>query len=255
VNASLVLAVVPGYPDKHAPQPGSVIFTILCGGVAVAAICLALRHRRRRGDVMPLLFLASGGLTTFFEPLLDANGGVWYPSRGGLTAYTLVGIKNPWFVPLAYIWIYGGTAYLAYWAFGRRWSSQAIWTLVAAYAVNDIITEWIGVGLGAYGYYGHQPLDVLGLPMWYPIINSVGPLAAGAMIYVLRRQFTGAHTLALLGGVPLATAMTYAGAGWPMWLALQSHWSTAASYVTMSLSLLFGYLVVRFCLAITATPA
>lgn len=248
---SLPIALGPPPTHMHVSGAAEATFTAVCAIPLAAALILAVRELSRRHDLFPLLCLvggASGAL--LIEPLLDANGGVWWPA-GGWRAYTLAQIPIPVLVPCVYPWLLGGQGYLALKAFNRGADSRTLWRLIAAFAVIDVVLETPGLWLHTYTYFGAQALDFWGLPLWYVPLNAVGPFMAGAMLYLLRPRFSGSRTPLLLGVFPMSFAVVYFGAGFPMWLSLQSNWPVFAATGAGLATFLLAYLMVSAILAAT----
>jgi hypothetical protein len=97
--------------------------------------------------------------------------------------------------------------------------------------------------MNTYTYYGKQPLEILGFPLWWGFVNPVMPMLAGALIYRLRPQLTSAwKLLAIIPIIPMADGIANAAAGFPMWIALnQNHpsylWTYIAMFGTLGLAL------------------
>jgi hypothetical protein len=251
---NLILATIPRLPQKDANEAATVAFTILGLIIAAGAIGYGLRAWRRKRDPMPLYFLAGGLLATGFEPLLDLAAGVWYPSRGGIVAFTAAGTRIPLFVPLYYIWIIGGQAYLCWRAFNRKASVRDLWKLAALIAVVDLVTESFGVPIGAYGYFGQQPLNPYGFPLWYPMVNTVAPMLAGAIFHVLLPRLPARQRWILPLAIPVGWAMACAGAGFPVWMSLHSDWPIWAAHIACAVTFVLGYFVMTICFAMTDSP-
>jgi hypothetical protein len=113
----------------------------------------------------------------FVEPILDHMGGVWWPVHGSWEAFNLVGINIPLLVCFVYPWLLGSQAYLTYRLFERGMTPRKLWYLVGIFAINDVVLETIGVKvLRVYAYFGQQPLNLWGLPLWYVPCNAIGPV-------------------------------------------------------------------------------
>lgn len=226
-------------------------FTIVCGVPLAIGVVLSIRQLLKYRRPFALYCMLGGALgAALVEPLLDSNGGVWWPA-GGWRAYTVAQIPIPLLVVLVYPWFLGGQAYLAWRAFEQSASRSLLWRYLILFALTDIVLETIGIQLHAYTYYGHQPLDAWGLPLWYVPCNAVGPFLAGAVFYALRPHFGGVRVALLLGVFPMCFALVYAAAGFPVWVALQSNWSTPVATIAALATFYLAYLVVEFVLVST----
>jgi hypothetical protein len=220
-------------------------FTIVCGLPALVVVVLTVRAVLRKRDfVMPVLLLA-GILGMFIEPILDYMGGVWWPVEGSWEAFNLVGVNIPVLVTLVYPWLLGGQAYWTYRSFERGMTERRLWKLVGIFAVNDIVLETIGIKvLGAYAYFGVQPFNFWGLPLWYVPCNAIGPVVAGALTYVLRRRLTGIRLLAATPLLTMGYLGTYAAIGFPVWISLNSGWTILPATLAGLVTFLLGWLLV-----------
>jgi hypothetical protein len=231
-------------------------FTIFCGLPAILVVALTVRAVVRNRDfVMPVL-LIGGIIGMFVEPILDYMGGVWWPTVGGWEAFNLLGVNVPLLVVLVYPWLLGGQAYWTYRSLERGVDERGLWRLVGIFAVNDIVLETIGIKvLGVYSYFGTQPLNFWGLPLWYVPCNAVGPVVAGALTYVLRRRLTGIRLIAAAPLLPIGYLGTYAAIGFPMWISLNSGWPMPAATIAALVPFGLGCLLVILVAEITGTGA
>lgn len=229
------------------------IFTVLCAAPLVVGAFWALKIWLRNADPLLLICMIGGATSAMVEPLLDINGGVWWPT-GSWEVFNLAHVNIPLLVPFVYPWLLGGQGYLAYRAFVRRAPATEMWKLLAAFAAVDLLLEIPGLQLDVYAYYGNQPLKLLGLPIWYIPMNAGGPMIAGAVFYLLRPHFQGLRTLALLPIFPMSFALMYFGCGFPMWLSLQSDWPIGTATVATVACFALAYLMITIFLVATNTP-
>jgi hypothetical protein len=248
----------PGIPD--APLDMSVnatmeaAFTIVCGLPALLMVGLTVRALVKDRNYLLPVFLVGGVLGMFVEPILDYLGGVWWPTKGSWAAFTLLGVNIPVLVVLVYPWLLGGQGYLAYRAFTRGMNSRQLWNLVGLFALNDLLLETIGIKLlGVYAYFGTQPFNFWGLPLWYVPCNAIGPVVAGALTYVLRRRLTGIRCLAAAPLFPMSFLGVYAAIGFPVWISLNSNWPMWAAALAALGTFGLGYLLVTVVAEITGT--
>lgn len=248
---------IPGAPvDMHVDPTNHAIFTIICGIPAVFVVLLAILSAAKYRNYLWPLFLIGGTIAMFVEPILDYLGGVWWPLHGDWEAFTMLGVNIPWLVALVYPWLLGGQAYAAYRAFERGTTRRHLWQLVGLFALTDIAIETVGLRmLNAYAYFGTQPFNLWGLPLWYVPCNAVGPLFAGALFYVVRRRLTGIRALASVGLFPFAFLGTYAAAGFPVWISLNSGWPMWAAVLAGSATFAIAYLLVLLISDMTGTTS
>jgi hypothetical protein len=241
-------------PIRPALYPAYTIFTVLSAAVLAVFAGYAVRRWFTDRDGVPAMFLVGGAVASLFEPLLDVNGGVWYPETGGIAYLTLLGVRLPLFVLTSYIWIIGGQAYLCWRAFDQRWPLPRMLKLIAFVAVTDVVTEFIGVGMGAYGYYGNQPFQVLGFPLWYPAVNTVAPPFGGAAYHLLRPYLRGPRSV--LGPLMVVIGISggYSVCGWPLWTGLQAEASLPVMYLLCIPVAVLTFVAVLLVLVVTRTP-
>jgi hypothetical protein len=83
------------------------------------------------------------------------------------------------------------------------------------------LTSWLNIA----GFYGGQPFNVAGYPLWWGAVDTANVLLGGALLYYLIPRLRGARRLYLLL-IPMwvtgATAVAVAG---PVAIALNSRWS------------------------------
>lgn len=228
-------------------------FTLVCAVPLIVSVVLAIRLWRRERNSIALFCLFGGAIACVVEPLLDSNGGVWWPA-GGWDAFTMAGETIPLLVIMVYPWLLGGQGFLAWRAFDRGADARSIWRLFGLFLLVDVVLETIGIGMHTYAYFGNQSLDFWGLPLWYTPLNAGGPLIAGAIFYLLAPHFTGIRRMLLLLVFPMSFALFYAGAGFPMWLSLQSTWPRWLSDGAGLMTLLLAYMLVSVTLIATGTP-
>jgi hypothetical protein len=150
--------------------------------------------------------------------------------------------EMPLFIPFVYTWYVGGLAYIAYRLYSAGITKRGMFALYLTDVFVNIFLESPGVLMGAYEYYGPQPLNFWGLPLWWVLMNPLMPMLAGAIIYKLKPHLTGWRILGVVPLIPMADGVVNAGTGWPMWISLNQDgisvfWTHVAAGVTFSLAL------------------
>jgi hypothetical protein len=238
-----MLALVP-QPPTHLvmPHTAEAVFNIFI--FIPLGICLAIAIRqivRGKGPVL-LYCIAGGALAALFEPIVDVLGLAYMKEQGATGTFTVLDRTMPLYICFVYPWYVGGLGYLAYRVFQRGITMRALFALWAIVGVVDIALELPGIVLHTYVYYGKQPFNLGGFPLWWAFVNPVMPMIAGALILKLRPHLIGWRQLAIVLCIPIADGVANAAAGWPMWVALnQDHasyvWTYLAALVTLGLSL------------------
>jgi hypothetical protein len=165
-----------------------------------------------------------------------------------LGTFTILGRTTPLYICFVYPWYVGGLGYLCYRLFQRGISRAALLKLWAVLGLVDVVLETPGILMHTYLYYGHQPLDFWGYPMWWGFVNPIMPMLAGALIYRTEALLPGWKLAAAILYIPIADGVANAAAGWPIFIALNETnvsyvWTYLAAFATLGLSLLCVWLV------------
>jgi len=96
--------------------------------------------------------------------------------------------------------------------------------------LGDLVIEEIFLPMGAWVYYGNQPLRVGSLPWWWR--NSIGVFLAAAVAFRARGYLLGWKVLFVVFSTPMSVAGTYGAIALPCWFAVNGD---------------FGYLVTQMC--------
>lgn len=244
------LAAVPQPPnDLVMPETAELVFTIGGAVPLVVLLILAVRHLVSGEGPLLMFCLIGGGLASLFEPFVDVMGLVYLTENGSIGTFELLGRTMPLFVPIIYPWYIGGLAYLTCRQIEKGITVRGVFGLWGAFVLLNYALEAPGLLTDVYTYYGKQPLDIWGHPLWWGAANAFTALAAGAMVAGVRR-FLGTGW-GLAGAVPLifvAEGLSNAGTGWPMYATLNDDglsyaWTYAASFVTVGL-ILYGVWVI-----------
>jgi hypothetical protein len=115
----------------------------------------------------------------------------------------------------------------------------------------NIALESPGIIADVYTYYGKQPFDIWGFPLWWGFVNPLMPMIAGALIYKLRPHLEQvgqvALALAVVAIIPMADGIANAAAAWPVIVALNTNvgyvGSWIAGFVTLGLALFVVWIV------------
>jgi hypothetical protein len=205
---------------------------------------LAVRYYRREGTVAGFTCLAGGAVASLFEPLTAANGFVYYPRQEQITLFAAYDVRIPLFLTLSYTAEIGLGA-LAVWRLLRGGGGPAaifkVWLVVA---LGDVVLETPALWLHVFYYYGPQPLDLWGMPVYWAVLDGALGILPGVVIYLCGDWARKAwHQLVLVALFPSSVAFFYAGAGWPIWTLMHTDlpepWIWAGSLVTAALTYLF----------------
>jgi len=247
---STVLAAIPQPPVHLAmPKTAETVFNVFIFVPLGAALALAVRQIVRGKGPVLLYCLAGGALAACFEPVVDVLGMCYLKEKDAIGTFTVLGRTVPLYICFVYPWYVGGLGYLAYRLFARGVTVRDLYVLWALDCVVDIALETPGILAGTYLYYGNQPFDIWGFPLWWAFVNPVMPMLAGALIYKLKPHLgTGWRLLGIVPLIPAADGMANAAAAWPMWISLNQTdvsyvWTYLAAIVTLGLSLFAVWII------------
>jgi hypothetical protein len=238
-----LIAAVPQPPvDDAMPQTAETIFNVFIFIPLGIALAIAVRHLIRGKGPLLLYCIAGGALAATFEPIVDVLGLVYLKEVDATGTFTVLDRTMPLYICFVYPWYVGGLGYLAYKLFERGIDTKGLFALWALDCIVDILLESPGILAGTYLYYGQQPFDIWGFPLWWGFVNPVMPMLAGAFIYKLKPHLTGWKLVGVIPLIPMADGIANAAAAWPMWITLNQTdvsylWTYAAGFATLGLSL------------------
>jgi hypothetical protein len=260
-----LLAAVPLPPIHFKASSAQDVFSVAQMVVCAALFVLAFRELRRGKGPVFLWCLIGGFLAVIWEPIVDLLGQCWLPSRGQhWEAFTLIGRHIPLMMPFVYSWFVGGQAYLFYRLFERGITRQRLFQLWGLVFLVNICLETPGILTNVYTYYGKQPMDIWGFPLWWGFVNPLMPMIAGVLIYKLKPHMTPALlAIATIVILPSADGVANAFAAWPVIAALNTDvgyvGTWIASFITLGLAAfvvwIIGLVVARPAVATTAQAA
>jgi hypothetical protein len=214
--------------DRIVSDSSQLIMTVVQWTLLTLCLIAAIWYWHKKKDSLAFLVLLGGVISSIWEPPLDVLGAIYHYEKGQWTAFAFLGRGIPVWIPPLYGWFVGGLAFLTYEFYKRQDAKGAdlgklSWKIFAAVAVLQYPTvDQLGIMLGLHTYYGHQPLNPTGFPLHGAVINGTLPVVGGAMLFALRPYLVGAKKLLVLWLVPCIFAFTYAFAGPPTWVTLNS---------------------------------
>jgi len=180
----------------------------------------------------------------FMEPVVDVLGQCWFPRTNQWIGLEVFGRPIPFFMWSVYTWFIGGQAYLFYRAFAKgltRTRLMQLWLLV--WGVN-LVLETPGIWMHVYTYYGKQPFNPWGLPLWWPPVNATMPVVAGFALWKVLPHLRGWRILGVIALMPMADGLTNGAIGLPVWTALNTRLGFWATYPAALLTLGLGVFTV-----------
>ncbi len=245
-----LLAGIPQPPvDAVMPKTAETIFNIFIFIPLGIALAIAVRKLIKGQGPLLLYCLIGGALAAGFEPVVDVLGLVFLKEQGALGTFTILGRTMPLYICFVYPWYVGGLGYFAYRLFQRGLRMRDLFVLWAIDCVIDIFLESPGILAGTYLYYGHQPFNFWGFPLWWGFVNPVMPMVAGALIFHLRPHLDRPWKLpAVILLIPMADGIANGATAWPMWAALNQQdvsyvVTYLASFATLGLALFSVWII------------
>ena len=252
-----MLAAVP-QPPTHMVMPGvqQAVFTAFIFLPLGVALGIAVRNLIRGEGPVLLLCLAGGAIAAVFEPIVVVLGLVFFPRQGSWIAFETMGRPVPLLIAFVYPWYVGGQGYLAYRLFQRGIDRRGVFQLWAIFFAVNIALETPGLIANVYTYYGRQPFDFWGFPLWWGFVNPVMPLIAGALILRVRPYLgSGWRLLGIIPLIPVADGLANAGVAWPMWATLNTDLPSVATYAAALVTLGLALYAVWIISLVVARPA
>ena len=113
-----------------------------------------------------------------------------------------------------------------------------------------VVVEIVGTTTDSWVYYGEAPLKYLGVaPQMAPM-----PIVAAWMLYTITPRLRGWTRLLVVFIPPFALGATYAGTGWPMYVALHADVPVVVDYIAGFITLGLCAAVVWFVATNATTP-
>jgi hypothetical protein len=221
--------------------------------VLAAVLVWIVREARRTSSLIPVLIMIGAAVSSLEECAFDVMVLVNWADSGHTPLYRIFDRSVPLWMVLAYPWFIGGMGYWMYSRLKQGMTAKQLWSLYFFAWGANLFLEVPPLQIGnIYTYYGNQPFQILGFPLWMAWTNALMPIFLGALVYALDDILTGVRSWLVVAIVPMAVGAAQIVAGWPIWLALNSGGGYAASYAgalaTLGLSLIVVYLVaLKFC--------
>ncbi len=248
------------------PMPTGMVMSsyytpILWLNIAVFAAVMAwtIKEARQTGSLIPVLIMAGAAVASLEECAYDVMVLVNWADYGHTPLYRILDRSIPTWMVFAYPWYIGGMGCWMYKKLKQGMTVKQLWTLYFFGWGANLFLEVLPLQVGnIYTYYGNQPFQILGFPLWMAWTNCLMPILVASLIYAFDDILTGFRSLLTVAIVPMAVGAAQIIVGWPIWLALNSGAgygvTHAAALVTLGLSLIVAYLVsVKFCQPAAAT--
>lgn len=235
-------AIVPQVPwDAVMPaQPQSALIA-LNSVIALLALWFLGSEVRRRRDWVPVYALIGAGLAVFYEPLGDLLVSVLYPIHGQIGWIDTFGRKIPFFIGVLYFWYMSVPAVFFLRAVERGLTPRTLWLMYGGVFGIALSYELLGVGLGAWIYYGPQPFVVAGVPMWAAFTYAGFVVAHCVGVHSIVSTFKRENHWLIIPAVPILLAGGHCALALPaasaMWSTDNMIWIGSGAALTIALSL------------------
>ncbi len=242
---------IPMPTDASPPTGPSIAFT---AAAAVTVVALLLwwwfSGERRRGPIMPLLFIGIAISAIVVEPVYDNTLLYWYPPDNPLGVFNAYDRTVPWFTVIGYAWFFGGTSYILWRLFQRGIGSRQIWGLFGIVVVIDALATATAGWLGISGFYGHQPFMFGGVNLWFAFADATGSIVGAVILYLLVPRMQGWKWLWLLVIPTISYGAVLGGVTSPVVLGLHSDWTTLGRWIGGAGTIALCCIVTYACVAI-----
>ncbi|MCK9248533.1 MAG: hypothetical protein M0P31_06090 [Solirubrobacteraceae bacterium] len=184
-----MLGAIPPPPTWEAmPDVPEMLFLGFSTVFLVAFVAYGIHRWRTKGEVLALLFAAGGAVCSLYEPIVGTMGHMYIPKQDAMVAWTFIDRSMPVFVPVAYVSAIGGSAYIAYRVAKDGRHPRRLFILFAIEFAAIISFETPAVLMDVYHYYGDQPLNLWGMPLWWGFVNPISGMFVGVAIYALEKR-------------------------------------------------------------------
>ena len=210
-------------------------------------VAYAVVASRRGKNLIPFMCVVGGGLTIFLEPLIDSHLHVWWGAHHQPDILDVWGREIPFMILLTVIFYFGLNTAMRYRWMEKNGPASKLWTLYAIEVGCALALEPPAIQLDIWHYYGNHGFRIFGYPAWWPFVGGACCMAAGTLVYLLRKYLDGVRVLLVPPIVVLAVAAAYWGAGWPMFVVLNNEPSNWVVYPASFASVGLAFLIVWIC--------
>jgi hypothetical protein len=210
----------PELVDAAAPAVVALVATIVPAVCLLALLAYAFRERRRSGPMLVAL-LAGGTLCAVNEPIIDVLGKVYLRERDGVIAFHELGRAVPLWALFFTGLFWGGQVYLFYRLIRSDPTPKRYWQVYGGVFLSAIVLELPSTAFGLYDYFGNQPFNPTGYPLWWIFVYQSG-ICVAALICRRPDLFAGRRIVLAVIAVPTGELGFMMFSGAPIFLALQS---------------------------------
>lgn len=229
--------------DAVFPVTAQIYATSIMWVVVAVFVGVCLYQAWKTRSLLAVQLVLGGMICYLNEPIVDILTLVWHPRPNQWVALETYGPVPLWGLGI-YTIFFGAMTYLTLMEARRGITRRAFWISVGFFFIADVACEWPLIYNGLYIYYGDPPYVVLGLPLYWLFINTIGPLIAVALLLRAPQMFSGWRQV-LIPLLPMTTdAAGSVICGWPIMSALNTpNASTELKWAAATLTILLGLVV------------
>lgn len=241
-------------PTEASPPSGpSIAFTVASLAIVIALLVWWwVSGERRRGPVLPLLFLGIALSAIAVEPIFDNTLLYWYPPDNPLGVYAAYDRTVPWFTPLGYAWFFGGSSYIMWRVFSRGATRREIFSWFGFFVVVDGLATGTAGWLGISGFYGPQPFMLGGINVWFAFADATAGLVGAVILYLVVPRLSGWKWAWLLVIPTVSYGAVLGAVTSPVVLGLHSDWTTFGRWLGGAGTIALCCVVAYACASIAA---
>ena len=227
------------------------VIELAFGAVALAALVYCATIARRERKIWPLAIYAGAMLALPYEAVCDLLGNVAYPSEASQhTAIDVLGQPLPFYVAFIYMFYLSAPVV---WLMRRFEAGITPRQLATYYGVGVVLAasfEPIITANKWWFYFGYQPLDFTGMPMWWWFVNPMCVFGIAALLHLVRTRALrrDVESLIFVPLVGLALFAVHGSGGFPQYLTInQSSHALAivGTFGSIAVSLAYIWLIGR----------
>lgn len=178
---------------------------------------------RRGGTPVLLLALIGGAIATLLEPMYDLMTRLYMFERGAHILFTIGGRGMQLWAPLGYGVYIGATVFVFQrLAADPSTTRERFWRTVVMVMCLNLLIEIPATRMDLYVYYGPQPFNLTGFPLYWLFSNIAGAAAAGVLLGRVPELASGTRALGIVLLVPSFFIAGEVFVQWPAFAAVSA---------------------------------
>jgi hypothetical protein len=250
------------YPHWSISSGSQAAAEITFGSLTLVALVFCVWLARRERQIWPLMVWLGGAVMALYEPLNNILAHVAYPEEGQHTVFSLFGRDMPGYLVLVYMCYFGLAVPLLMKQFEKGVTPRRCLAFYAVLCCFAMAFEPIPIALDWWTYYGdNQPLEVLGLPLWWVFADAAVVLGTATLFSLAQRHILTSdwQSVVFVPGTMAAVIVWHATAAFPTYAAISGGASeattTAMSLLTITIAITWAFLMARIVAVTQVAPA